>query len=677
MKKLNLNLYILPIMLILLSISCNKTSSEKQRPDFADTDTTVNLKNDFEAFANNEWRKKNPLPAEKSRFGSFDKLNDNVIKQIQSLFKDLTDKEYKKGTVERKISDFYKSGMDTETIEKEGLKPIKKYLDQIESISTIEDLKKLIIKWQPLYLNPFFSFGEEPDLKNSDMGIASLDQGGLGLSDRDYYLDKDDKTKNIQKKYRALISGIFQLSGTSKAESDKQSETIYNIEEKIAKFSMSRLDRRDPYNVYHMMTPSEIDKLTPGFNWSDFFRETGLKNPGKINVSTPDFFKNLDLLIESEPVDSWKSYLKYHLISDFTGQLPQSYIDLSFDFWGKTLSGALVNRPRWKRVQGLTNSILGEAVGQMYIKRYFPPEAKKQMETLVGNLLNSLGERIKKLTWMTDTTKQKALEKLKAITVKVGYPNKWKDYTNLSVSPDSYMENVINANKFYFQRELKKINKPVDKEEWYMTPQTVNAYYNPSANEIVFPAAILQPPFFYFNGDDAINYGAIGVVIGHEMTHGFDNEGRKFDKEGNLNEWWTEEDAKKFEDKTEILVKQFNQFTVQDTIKANGKLCLGENIADLGGLNISFDAMEKAINGDKNKIEGWTPEQRFFLSYAHVWAQNIREEEKLRLTKVDVHSLGKYRVIGPLRNLKSFYDAFNIKEGDEMYLPKEQRAIIW
>lgn len=675
MKKFNI--YFLPIMLILLSYSCNKASSEKQTPDFADIDSTINLKDDFEAFANNEWRKKNPLPAEKSRFGSFDKLNDNVIKQIQSIFKDLSEKEYKEGTVEKKISDFYKSGMDTQTIEKEGLKPLKKYIDQIESISTKEDLKKLIIKWQPLYLNPFFSFGEETDMKNSDMGIASLDQGGLGLPDRDYYLDKDDKSKNIQEKYRELISGIFQLSGTSKEESDKKSYTIYSIEEKIAKFSMSRLERRNPYNVYHMMTPSEIDKLTPGFSWIEFFKEIGLKDPGKINVSTPDFFTKLNLLINSEPIESWKSYLKYHLISDFSGQLPQAYVDLSFNFWGKTLSGALENRPRWKRVQGLTNSILGEAVGQMYIKKYFPPAAKKQMETLVGNLINSFGERIKKLTWMTDTTKQKALEKLKAITVKVGYPNKWKDYTNLSVSPDSYMENVINANKFFFQRELKKINKPVDKEEWFMTPQTVNAYYNPSANEIVFPAAILQPPFFYFNGDDAVNYGAIGVVIGHEMTHGFDNEGRKFDKEGNLNEWWTKEDAKRFEEKTEILVEQFNQFTIQDTIKANGKLCLGENIADLGGLNISFDAMEKAINGNKNKIEGWTPEQRFFLSYAHVWAQNIREEEKLRLTKVDVHSLGKYRVIGPLRNLKSFYDAFNIKEGDGMYLPEKQRAIIW
>ena len=670
------------MMLILLSISCNRSSSEKQRPDFADTDTTVNLKNDFEAFANNEWRKKNPLPAEKSRFGSFDKLNDNVIKQIQSVFKDLTDKEYKKGTVERKISDFYKSGMDTDAIEKAGLKPLKKYLDQIESISTTEDLKKLIIKWQPLYLNPFFSFGEEPDLKNSDMGIASLDQGGLGLSDRDYYLDKDDKAKIIQKKYRELISGIFQLSGATKNYADKQSDIIYSIEEKIANFSMSRIDRKNPYNVYHMMTPSEIDKLTPGFSWSNFFNEIELKNPGKINVSTPDFFRNLDLLIKSEPIDSWKSYLKYHLISDFTGQLPKTYVDLSFDFWGKTLSGALVNRPRWKRVQGLTNSILGEAIGQMYIKKYFPPAAKEQMEILVGNLLNSLGERIKKLTWMTDPTKQKALEKLKAITVKVGFPNKWKDYTDLSVSRDSYMENVLNANKFYFQRELKKINKPVDKEEWYMTPQTVNAYYNPSANEIVFPAAILQPPFFYFNGDEAVNYGAIGVVIGHEMTHGFDNEGRKFDKEGNLNEWWTEEDTKKFENKTAILVKQFDQFTVLDTVKANGKLCLGENIADLGGLNISFDALKKELTRDKEKInkekiEGWTPEQRFFLSYAHVWAQNIRDEEKLRLTKVDVHSLGKYRVNGPLRNVKSFYDAFNIKEGDSMYLPEEQRAVIW
>ncbi len=675
MRKIN---YFLVMIMTSLTFSCSHPGTQKvQTLDLTDMDTTASPATDFDAYANGGWKKKNPLPDEKSRYGTFDKLDDQAKKQVKSLFSEIAAGNYAEGGIERKISDFYSSGMDSANIEKLGTGPIQKYLAQADSISTIAGLQKVVAQWHQMGIKPLFFLFADADQKNSSMEVAYLHQGGLKMPNRDYYLNKDEHSVEIQKKYRAFIANMFQLIGSPEEESEKQAETVYAMEEKMAGFSMSLLDQRDPYKVYHKMTVSGLSQIAPGYDWAAYFKEIGLNDPGELIVSQPDFFAGISKMMQTEPVGSWRLYMKWQLVSSLAGYLPKAYSDLSFDFYGKTLSGSLAERPRWKRVQGTVDAAMSEAVGQLYVAKYFPPEAKQRMVRLVENLRASLGKRIQDLSWMGDTTKQKALEKLEAITVKVGYPDKWRDYSRLQVSKDDYLDNVLNAGRFDFQRILSKVNKPVDKTEWQMPPQMVNAYYNPTANEIVFPAAILQPPFFYMNGDDAINYGAIGVVIGHEMTHGFDDQGRQYNKEGNLEDWWTYQDADRFKARTAILAGQYDQYTVLDTVKANGKLTLGENIADLGGLNVAYYALQKELNGNEEKTDGFTPEQRFFLSYAHLWAQNIRDEEKLRLTKVDVHSLGKYRVIGPLKNMPEFYKAFNIKKGDAMYLSDDQRAVIW
>ena len=675
MRKIN---YFLVMIMTSLMFSCSHPGNQKSRTlDLADMDTTASPVTDFDAYANGGWKKKNPLPDEKSRYGTFDKLDDQAKKQVKSLFSEIAAGNYNEGSIEKKIADFYSSGMDSANIESLGIQPIRKYLMQADSISTVAGLQKVVAQWHQMGIRPLFFMYADADQKNSSMEVAYLHQGGLKMPNRDYYLNKDERAVEIQKKYKAFIAGMFRLTGSPEEESAKQAETIYSLEEKMAQFSMSLLDQRDPYKVYHKMTVSGLNKIATGYDWAGYFKEIGLNDPGELIVSQPDFFAGIGKMMQTEPLESWKLYMKWQLVSSLAGYLPKAYSDLSFAFYGKTLSGSLAERPRWKKVQAAVDASLSEAVGQLYVTRYFPPEAKQRMVKLVENLRTSLGQRIQNLSWMGDTTKQKAMEKLEAITVKVGYPDKWRDYSKLQVSKDNYIENMLNAGRFHFQRTLSKINKPVDKTEWQMPPQMVNAYYNPTANEIVFPAAILQPPFFYMDGDDAINYGAIGVVIGHEMTHGFDDQGRQYNKDGNLEDWWTAQDAERFKARTTILAGQYDQFTVLDTVKANGKLTLGENIADLGGLNVAYCALQTALNGNEEKTDGFTPEQRFFLAYAHLWAQNIRDEEKLRLTKVDVHSLGKYRVIGPLKNMPEFYKAFNIQEGDAMYLPDDQRAVIW
>jgi putative endopeptidase len=439
---------------------------------------------------------------------------------------------------------------------------------------------------------------------------------------------------------------------------------------------MSRLERRDPNKTYNKVSTAELAKLSPDFNWNRYFAELGLGDPGSVNLNQPAFIKEISNLLATVPVEEWKVYLKWTLLNESATYLSSSFEQASFDFYSKAMTGTEVMRPRWKRVLGVTSGALSEALGQLYVNAYFPQASKDRMVKLVENLRVSLGERIQGLEWMGGETKQKAMEKLAAISVKIGYPDKWRDYTALDIQDDSYVMNVMRSNKFDMGYNLGKINKPVDKLEWHMSPQTVNAYYNPTMNEIVFPAAILQPPFFFKDGDDAVNYGAIGVVIGHEMTHGFDDKGCKFDKEGNLTDWWTPEDASRFEERTKILVDQYDGFVVLDTLHADGKLSLGENIADLGGLNISYQAFQKA-NIQKESIDGFTPEQRFFLAYAHVWGQNIRDKEILRRTKEDVHSLGRFRVLGPLQNLPEFYAAFEVKEGQAMFLAPDKRAKIW
>ena len=464
------------------------------------------------------------------------------------------------------------------------------------------------------------------------------------MPDRDYYMKDDDRSKLIQLAYQELLKKMFVLTGADEATATANSAVVYKLEKRMAAASMTLLEQRDPNKVYHKMDVAGLQKISSEINWSSVFERMGLKNPGEFIVGQPDFVTELSKMLKDVSVDDWKIYLKWNVVNSLAGYLPKAFVDKNFEFYGKTLSGQMAQRPRWKRVQGATNNALSEAIGEMYVQKYFPAEAKKRMLDLVNNLKVSLGERISKLAWMSDATKAKAHEKLDAVNVKIGYPDKWRDYSSLEVSTDSYVANTLRARNFDFNYMIGKVNKPVDRTEWMMPPQMVNAYYNPSMNEIVFPAAILQPPFFYLDGDDAVNYGAIGVVIGHEMTHGFDDQGRLYDKVGNLSEWWTADDAKLFGERTKVLVNQFNNYTVLDTLKANGELSLGENIADLGGLNISYTALKKVLTGKEQPIDGFTPDQRFFLAYAHLWAQNIRDKEIVRRTKEDVHSLGHFRV---------------------------------
>ena len=671
--------FTLPLIVIFFAafVSCTQMAKEPPAIDLANLDTSVSPATDFDAYANGGWEKLHPIPDEKSIFGTFDKLADTGEEQVRSLFDEIAKGKFKDGSIEKKIADFYASGMDTIAIEAAGISPLQKYWKQVDDITNIAELQQLVADWHQMQINPLFVIFADSDQKNSVQVIAYLSQSGLGMPDRDYYLNDDERTIGIQEKYKKFIAGLLVHSGSSAEDAVIQAEKVYELEKKMATMSMSLLDQRDPYKTYNKMTVDSLMKMAPGYDWAGYFKGIGLNDPGELVVSQPDFFAGIGELMESEPLDTWKLYMKYQFTNFMASYLAKDIVDLNFDFYGKTLSGRKAQRPRWKRVQATTDNALSEAVGQMYVKKYFPPEAKKRMVALVENLRVSLGDRISKLEWMGDTTKQKAIEKLNTINVKVGYPDKWRDYSPLKVEKDSYVQNVLNSGIFEFNRMIKKVNKPIDKSEWYMPPQMVNAYYNPSTNEIVFPAAILQPPFFYLNADDAVNYGAIGVVIGHEMTHGFDDQGRQYDKDGNLNDWWTAQDAERFNKRTAVLSEQFSQFTIIDSLKADGQLTLGENIADLGGLNIAFQALQYVLKGKEKTIDGFTPEQRFFLSYAHLWAENIRDEEMVRLTKTDVHSLGRYRVLGPLRNMPQFYSAFNVKEGDGMYLTENERAVIW
>ena len=659
------------------NMSCVQEAPRSKSFDLANLDTLVSPGADFDSYANGGWKKRFPIPDEKSRFGSFDLLADTGEVQVQTLITEIATKKQEPGTIGQKIADFYNIGMDTAIIETKGLAPIQPLFDQINAVQTKEDVMKEVADLHSKGIDPLFSFFSDADQKNSTMVVAYIYQGGLGMPDRDYYMKDDQKSKDIQAAYRVHLQKMFVLTGSDEGSAKANAELVYNLEKRLAGASMTLLEQRDPHNIYHKMSLEGIQGISPEYNWIGHFQSIGLQDPGEFIVAQPAFVAEMGKMIKDVSVDDWKVYLKWQVVNSLAAYLPKAFVDQNFDFYGKTLTGSLAQRPRWKRVQAATGNALSEAIGQMYVQKYFSAEAKKRMLELVGNLKVSLGERIQQLAWMGDSTKKKAIEKLNAINVKIGYPDKWRDYSSLEVATDSYVANVIRANNFDFNYMIGKVNKPVDPTEWMMPPQMVNAYYNPTMNEIVFPAAILQPPFFYLEGDNAVNYGAIGVVIGHEMTHGFDDQGRQYDKVGNLTDWWTTEDSKLFNERTKVLANQFSNFTVLDTLKANGDLSLGENIADLGGLNIAYYALQKVLTGNEKPIDGFNPDQRFFLAYAHIWAQNIRDKEIIRRTKEDVHSLGRFRVVGPLRNMPEFHKAFNIKEGDYMSLKESDRAVIW
>lgn len=645
----------------------------------ADMDMSVRPGDDFYQYAGGGWLKANPMKPEYSSYGVFNDLAETNRKQIRELFENLSKEKHAFGSVGQKVADLYNMAMDSVRLNKEGAAPLQKDLDKVKAFSKKADFTAFIAD-QHLYMgNPFFGIGVDTDLKNSDLNVMWLSAGTSGLPDRDYYLNTDADSKKKQEAYRAYLSKIFQLSGYKKKEAEKAAKVIYNIEYQFAEAKMSRAEARDYNKLYNIYTIDMLQKDYPAIQWAKYFELMGVKDVKQVILTEPKVMAVAQKLMSTLSEQDIKYYVAGLIIKSSTSVLSDDFVNANFDFYGRLLNGQKEQKARWKRALGFPNSLLGEAVGELYVSKYFAGESKAKMLKLIDNLRKALATRIANLTWMNDTTKINALVKLNSFTVKVGYPDKWRDYSKLTIDPaKSLYDNVAAATYVETLRNLEKFGKPVDKSEWGMTPQTVNAYYNPTTNEICFPAAILQAPFFDVNADDATNYGAIGVVIGHEMTHGFDDQGRNFNADGNMVDWWTAGDSKRFTAAAEKLAAQFDQITVVGDLKANGHLTLGENIADQGGLRISYDAFKTTQQFQEGKeIDGFTPVQRFYLSYGRIWAEHMTEEAIYQQTKSDPHSIGRNRVNATLRNIDTWYDAFGVKEGDKMWLAPAERAIVW
>ena len=652
-------------------------------------DTTARLQDDFYQYACGGWMKNNPLDAEHSRYGAFDVLAENAQENLRGIIDSVSAMQNKAGSLADKIAKLYNIGMDSVRLQEQGAAPLMPFLEEINSVKTRDDVWAELLKMHRRGNHVLFGVFGEADKDDAKMCIAWAYQGGLGLGDRDYYLTDEGNNKNIRAGYVEMMTKEFALAGYDKLSGispEKLAKMVMDFETRLAKSQNTRLENRDPQATFNRFNVAQADSLAPNVRWQNYFETMGIAEGMKtFNVAQPKYFVEVSRVLADTDVEVLKAYMAWHEIESAAAYLSDDFVNASFDFFGKLMSGREVNRPRWKRVTSTVDGAMGEALGQLYVEKYFPAEAKARMETLVQNLMTALGQRIDMATWMTDATKANAHEKLSTILVKIGYPNKWRDYSKLDIRDDSYYANVVRSNEFDMDYMLSKINKPVDRDEWQMTPQTVNAYYNPTTNEICFPAAILQPPFFNMEADEAANYGAIGVVIGHELTHGFDDQGRQYDKDGNLNDWWTEEDAANFNNNKKALIDAFNACIALDdpelgVINGNGELTLGENIADNGGLHVSYLAMQNAKEKKQlnaKEMDGFTPEQRFFLAYAAVWASNIRPQAALQLTQMDVHSLGRNRVNVALPQVTEFIEAFDIKEGDGMWLAPEKRALLW
>ncbi len=652
-------------------------------------DTSVNPGDDFYEYANGMWLKNNPVPPEYSRWGSFNELvekNNDALHEIAEKAAGLAPKEKSESKIEKaatadvqKVGDFYASGMNEEQINAQGAKPLQDEMKRIDAVTDLDSLTKEIAHLHGTGVTALFGFSSGQDDKNSTMVIAQAYQGGLGLPDRDYYTKDDDASKKIREAYVAHLTKVFTLLGDSESDAGAHAKTVMDVETSLAKPARTRVELRDPQKNYNKMTAAELQKLMPDFKWDEYFKELELTPPTAINVGQPDFFKAANDVFKTVSLDDWKTYLRWHVIHDAAPDISTNYVDANFDFYLKTLTGAQKLKPRWKRVVSTVDQDIGEALGKLYVADHFPPDAKKRALEMVNNLKEALADRINASDWMDDKTKKEALKKLAAFSVKIGYPDKWRDYSLLKIDRGPYVLNVARSARFETNRELKKIDKPVDRSEWGMTPPTVNAYYNPNMNEIVFPAGILQPPFFNPDADDAVNYGGIGAVIGHEMTHGFDDQGRQYDPVGNLRDWWTPESATAYTQRSKAIVAQYAAYEPLPGLHINGELTQGENIADNGGLKISYAAFQKAMSKHpeeaNKKIDGFTPDQRFFIAWAQIWRANQRDEDlKLRLN-TDPHSPGHFRCNGPLSNMPEFQKAFNLPDDSKMV--RKDRTAIW
>ncbi len=668
--------YLIPILA--LAMTTNSINAEGKGVDRANLDESVAPGQDFYQYACGGWMKNNPLPPQYSRFGTFDQLAENSREQVKSLVQHLGETNPVQGSIAQKVNDLYEMGMDSVRLNNEGAAPIKADLEKIENMKR-EELTDFVAWMHNGIASPFFGTGVMADLKNADLNIMYVSQISGGLGDRDYYLEEDEHTKTIREAYVKYIETIFTLSGYKKSQAKKAAKNVLKIETALAKVSMTREESRNYAIQYNIRTLEQLKSDYPNIKWDSYFTAFGLPNIDQVCLMQPNFLSEVNNMFKSLSDKEIKDYLLYEYISSASGSLSDDFVEANFEMFSKTMAGKKEMQPRWKRALAVPNGMLGEAVGQLYVEKYFPAESKERMLELVGNLKKALAEHISQLTWMSDRTKVNALVKLNSFTVKIGYPDKWKDYSSVTVDTTlSYWENVKNLSNFLARDNYSKWNKPVDRSEWGMTPQTVNAYYNPTTNEICFPAAILQAPYFDITNDDASNYGAIGVVIGHEMTHGFDDQGRNFDQNGNMTDWWQPEDAANFKELADSLAAQFDAIIVTDDVHANGQFTLGENIADQGGLRVAYTAFKKTSQGKGNeKIDGFTPEQRFYLAYANVWAANMTKEDILLRTKTDPHSIGKLRVNATLKNIDTFFNAFGIKEGDAMFRPAAERVVIW
>jgi len=666
--------------LFALALAATASAGDAPGIDPANMDPSAKPCDNFYQYADGGWLKKNPIPADYPEWGAFSELEQRNVESLHKILEKLARESSgaPAGTEEHKLGDFYAACMDEPAIEAQGIAPLQPELARIDKIATPADLQAEIARLQARGVNAVFAFGSEQDRKKSTEVIAAAFQGGLGLPDRDYYVKSDDESKSIRAKYLAHMTRMFALAGDPNTKAAAAAKTVLALETKFAEASMDRVERRDSDKTYNRMDTAALARLTPNFSWSSYFRDLGMSAaPEAVNVGQPKFFEAVSRLIPATPLEDWKTYLRWKLLVAAAPSLSSKFVDENFDFFGRTLEGTPQNLPRWKRCVAATDNAIGMALGKIWVAEYFPPESKRRADELVRNLIAALGDDLKTLPWMGEETRKAALHKLSTFDPKIGYPAKWRDYSALAIDRKTHLANVMNAADFEAHRDLAKIGKPVDRTDWEITPPTVNAYYNPLRNEIVFPAGILQPPFFDGKADDAVNYGGIGAVIGHEMTHGFDDDGRKFDAEGNLTNWWTPKDLESYQARAACVEKQFSGYVVEKDLHVNGKLVLGESIADLGGLKIAYNAFHKSLEGkpEPDKIGGFTPDQRFFLSFARIWATNDRPEFARLVTNTNEHPLDRFRAIGAPSNMADFARAFGCKAGDPMV--RSEVCAIW